>query len=144
MKARILTILALTLSLSPVVSQAEQIYRWVDDEGVTHFTAHPPKGRQSESVRTHTGHSEPVDYTSQYPGEEAEAEAESQTGDDNSRELSQQEVDQACQTARQNLETLERGGRITLETEDGSRRYLDEEEIRERAETARQIMENAC
>ncbi len=95
-------------------------------------------------MRTHTGHSEPVDYSSQYSGKEVEETTESQNGNDDSQELSQQEVDQACQTARQNLETLERGGRITIETEDGSRRYLDEEEIRERAESARQIMENAC
>lgn len=144
MKIRILAMLAITLSLTPLVSQAEQIYRWVDDEGTTHFTSHPPKGRQSEALRTHTGHSEPVDYSSQYPARTEADNPETQAAAGESRQASQQELDEACERARQNLEVLERGGRIATQAEDGSNRYLDEEELAERAETARQIRDKAC
>lgn len=32
-------------------AMAETIYRWVDSEGVTHFSAQPPQGRQAETLR---------------------------------------------------------------------------------------------
>ncbi len=144
MNNRILALFVISLSLIPLLAQAESIYRWVDDEGVTHFTAHPPKNRQSESVHTQTGHSEPVDYSSQYSGRAGSDNSQAQSEGSDSERLSQQELDEACQTARQNLEVLERGGRIAIETDDGSPRYLDSDEREERAETARQIMENAC
>ena len=35
-------------------AMAETIYRWVDSQGVTHFSAQPPQGRQADS---------PVSYT---------------------------------------------------------------------------------
>ncbi|WP_286804138.1 MULTISPECIES: DUF4124 domain-containing protein [unclassified Marinimicrobium] len=143
MKHPLLAVLAITLCATPLTGLADQVYRWVDDEGVTHFTSHPPKGRPSETLRTQTGHSEPVDYSSQYPRPEPE-QPEPQSAASNVEQPSKQELDEACQRARQNLETLERGGRIAVETEDGSRRYLGEEELSERAETARQIMDRAC
>lgn len=142
MMYRLLALVALTLIL-PLNASAEQVYRWVDDEGVTHFSAHPPKGRASESLQTQTGHSEPVDYSSQYPRPKTQSNPP-QSASAVAEQPSPQELDEACRRARQNVQTLQDGGRIAVEAEDGSARYLDEQERAERLEQARQIMDRAC
>lgn len=45
----ILGSLLLTLSAT---SMASQVYKWVDDKGVTHFGANPPQGQTATSVNT--------------------------------------------------------------------------------------------
>ena len=42
--------LGLLMAATPVL--ASTFYRWVDDNGVTHYSATPPEGRASEPVRT--------------------------------------------------------------------------------------------
>ena len=143
MKHPLLAVLAITLCATPLTGLADQVYRWVDDEGVTHFTSHPPKGRPSETLRTQTGHSEPVDYSSQYPRPKTESNT-AQSASEVAEQPSPQELDEACRRARQNIQTLQDGGRIAVEAEDGSARYLDEQERAERLEQARQIMDRAC
>ncbi|WP_347331163.1 DUF4124 domain-containing protein [Marinimicrobium locisalis] len=132
---------ALMTGLAALPTLAEDVYRWVDDDGVTHFTSHPPKNRKADQLRTQTGHSEPVDYATQYPEEET---PEQEQPREENRGPTQAERDDACQRARENLRLLEQGGRIAEETEDGSRRYLSEEDKAERAERAQQIVEEAC
>ncbi|WP_169449462.1 DUF4124 domain-containing protein [Marinimicrobium agarilyticum] len=141
MRTRLPLVAALLGGLVTLPALAEDVYRWVDDEGVTHFTAHPPKNRQADQLRTQTGHSEPVDYSQQYPDRKESSE---ERPSDQNQGPTQAELDDACQRARENLQTLEQGGRIAEEAEDGSRRYLSEQEKTERAERARQIVEDAC
>lgn len=45
----ILGSLLLTLSTT---AMASQVYKWVDDKGVTHFGANPPQGQTATSVNT--------------------------------------------------------------------------------------------
>jgi hypothetical protein len=45
----ILGSLLLTLSAT---SMAGQVYKWVDDKGITHFGANPPQGQSATSINT--------------------------------------------------------------------------------------------
>ena len=45
----ILGSLLLTLSTT---AMASQVYKWVDDKGITHFGANPPQGQAATSVNT--------------------------------------------------------------------------------------------
>tara|TARA_R110001606_G_scaffold84694_1_gene192426 strand:+ start:9155 stop:9661 length:507 start_codon:yes stop_codon:yes gene_type:complete len=48
------TLLAALLLASTTPVLAEQFYKWVDDQGVTHYDSKPPQGqRPSEAVRTY-------------------------------------------------------------------------------------------
>lgn len=126
------------LTFSGVGQAAEKIYRWVDDEGVTHFTAHPPKNRESELVRVQTGRSDPV--------KKPEATPESQSANTNQGDpATQQSRDDAyrCSIAQENLRVLQTSARVQVQ-ENGEIRYLDEEEKRERTEQARQIINESC
>jgi secreted protein with Ig-like and vWFA domain len=42
----------LTLALGQTTSQAAQVYKWVDAQGVTHFDAQPPAGQTAEEIDT--------------------------------------------------------------------------------------------
>lgn len=132
-----LLILAM-LAFSGAGHAAEKIYRWVDDEGVTHFTAHPPKNRESELVRVQTGRSDPVKAPETSPDRE-------QDRTDQNNAARQQSRDDAyrCSIAQENLKILQTSARVQVQ-EGGEIRYLNEEEQRERAEQARQIIDESC
>src|SRR5690606_16891687 len=49
---RITIPLALSLLMAATPVLASTFYRWVDDNGITHYSATPPEGRTSEPVRT--------------------------------------------------------------------------------------------
>lgn len=126
------------LAFSGAGYAAEKIYRWVDDEGVTHFTAHPPKNRESEVVRVQTGRSDPV-KNEEKASEEQPAKA------DQSEAAIQQSRDDAyrCSVAQENLKVLQTSARVQVQEGDEIR-YLNEEEQRERAEQAQQIIAESC
>lgn len=135
---RVFCLMLLLAATAAIPASADTIYRWVDDEGVTHFTAQPPKNRPSTRVRTQTGHSTPVDYSnfrSDANGDSENNGAES----DSVREFD----DERCAIAQRNLRTLEVGGRIAIE-ENGQQRFLNEEEIQAQTEQARAIIDEAC
>ncbi len=126
------------LAFSGASQAAEKIYRWVDDEGVTHFTAHPPKNRESELVRVQTGRSDPVKKEDSTP--------ESQSANTNQGDpATQQGRDDAyrCSIAQENLRVLQTSARVQVQ-ENGEIRYLNEEEKRERTEQAQQIINESC
>lgn len=126
------------LALSSTGHAAEKIYRWVDDEGVTHFTAHPPKNRESDLVRVQTGHSDPVEAPETSP--ENEPASANPTNTANEQSLKNPE---RCSVARKNLKVLQTSARVQIQ-EEGEIRYLDEAEQEARAEEARQAIAESC
>jgi len=53
MYRRLALMLAATLTLT--TAQAGQMYRWVDDDGVTHFSSRPPPSAHSDQTRLKGG-----------------------------------------------------------------------------------------
>lgn len=128
------------LLLATVPVSADTIYRWTDDNGVTHFTAHPPRDRESTRVNTRSGgRSVPVDTTRQSTHTPAEPEpAQSQAQADSPAN------EEPCQIARQNLSTLEAGGRIRVDGGADGPRFLGQEERLERLEETRTFIADNC
>ncbi|WP_111643321.1 DUF4124 domain-containing protein [Marinimicrobium alkaliphilum] len=126
-------------ALAILPAQAGEIYRWVDDSGVTHFTSQPPPGRESTRIRTRTGQSEPVQRPAQSDPRERSEPITPRV------EAQEQERDrERCRIAQQNLERLMSGARIQLEDADGQRRFIDDDERQERATQAQQVIEEHC
>ncbi len=44
---------SLLLAMS-ATAMASQVYKWVDAQGVTHFSAQPPQGQDADSINTAT------------------------------------------------------------------------------------------
>ncbi len=111
----------------------EEIYKWVDADGVTHFSARPPEGIEYQSINTHT---EAVrNMSPQTVGETEEL------GDDPQEstvlpELPEVDVQQPdpelvaerCQQARENLMWMTQRVRINRENDAGEVERISEEE----------------
>ncbi|WP_460140899.1 DUF4124 domain-containing protein [Pseudomonas sp. S2_E01] len=130
---------ALLMGLGPSV-MAAQIYKWVDEQGVTHFDAQPPQGRQAETVVTPSSSSgtptAPPRSNTIGDQQAIDKSVKSQVAE----QLAQLKV--FCEQARTNLAQLKNNPRLR-EDVDGELRRLSEEQRQERtAETQRQIEEN--
>jgi|SRR5690554_440119 len=134
-------ILALCLLLAaPLGLGANKVYKWVDDDGVTHYGTRAPTGHDASSFTPRTGHSEPVNYS----GENEAAKTESgSTAQLESQRIARPDPER-CQAAQNNLKALSNFGRVKIETDDGSFRYLEREEMEERTKEARQVIAEAC
>ena len=130
---------ALLLCSAVSTQAAETVYKWVDENGTTHYGTRPPIGVQSTAITPKTGHSEPVNYQ-QSSGGDNTADA-AQTGAE--PEESKKDPER-CAAAKRNAEILGRGGRVRETTEAGSFRFLDEEEKQRRLEAAQKAIDEAC
>lgn len=125
-------------------SFAAKIYKWVDEDGITHFSEHPPKNTQTTVIKPKVGHSEPVNYDSGAPADDktaAEAAAQRQAEEDLAQALKDPT---RCEAARKNMETLQNFGRVKVKGEDGEFHYLSPEEQQERIQSTQQAIDESC
>lgn len=142
-------ILALTIALAPGVASSASVYKWTDENGVTHFGDRQPTGQRTESVNIKTP------PRSGSPGEQASPQERAQALDERNRseeeierlreveEIRKRQRQANCDTARSSLETLNLNGRIYKE-EDGERHYLSPEEIVEQRRANEKAIEEYC
>jgi hypothetical protein len=146
MNRKILT-LAVLLVAAPAISSAASVYKWTDEDGVTHFGDRQPTGQQSESVSIRTG--KPSENSRQSPQaqvkalEDQEAEQAERKQESAVEEARRKQREANCETARSNLSILQRNSRIRVE-EDGEQRYLSPEEIEEQRKKFEEIAEENC
>lgn len=147
MNAKIFLIAA-AIALFPALATGASVYKWTDDEGVTHFGDRQPTGRDAESVQIRSGTSSRV--TSPRSAQEQlgelneRQEAEGEKKQASAREEAQMKQRQAnCENARQNLKILNSNARIRVE-EDGEQRYLAPEEIEEQRQRFQEIVDENC
>ena len=53
----------LAVATSLPMQAADTVYKWVGEDGTTHYGTRPPNGVDSTAIKPKTGHSEPVDYS---------------------------------------------------------------------------------
>jgi hypothetical protein len=133
----------LMLALS-TTAMASQVYKWVDDKGVTHFGAQPPQGQQATTINTATP---PPRSTSNTPAPSADNQLDPEQAAIDKKvkeDVAKQEAErkQYCQNARSNLAQLENNPRVRIE-DGGEVRRIDENERQERiTELKKAITEN--
>ncbi|MEX2515563.1 MAG: DUF4124 domain-containing protein [Gammaproteobacteria bacterium] len=149
MKASLLnTILLAVLSLSASAVSAE-IYKWTDEDGVTHYGQKPPAEQAAESFRL------PSSVSSQsQPADESEAAEELKESEDTSgqteaekRVNKQKEIQakkQNCENARKALENLKNRPRIQYINDEGERAFFTDEERQKRINEAQDIANRNC
>jgi 3-oxoacyl-ACP reductase-like protein len=130
---------SLLIGLSPLC-MAAQIYKWVDAQGVTHFDAQPPQGREATLVVTPSSPS----------GQPAAPARSSAIGDqqaiDNNvkKQVAEQQAQLKvfCEQARTNLAQLQNNPRLREEAEGGMRRLTDQQRQERIIEAQKQIADN--
>ncbi|GFM83239.1 glycosyl transferase [Pseudomonas cichorii] len=132
-------ILAAALSMAiSTTSQAAQIYKWVDAQGVTHFDAQPPAGQQVEEINVQKPPPTTAAPTaSQVDPQQQEIDARVK------KQVRAQEARMAdnCEVLRNNLAQLQNNPRVREQTEGGTKRLTDDQRKARVAETERTIAE---
>uniref|UniRef100_A0A7C1WV61 DUF4124 domain-containing protein n=1 Tax=Pseudomonas graminis TaxID=158627 RepID=A0A7C1WV61_9PSED len=116
----------LTLAIAPAVSQAAQIYKWVDAQGVTHFDAQPPAGQTAQEIDT----GKPVAAPPSPPPQNQDGAREQEAVDAKVRkQVAAQEAKrkEACDEQRTNLAQLQNNPRVRQEVNGEFRRFTEEE-----------------
>lgn len=139
--------LAVLLAATPAMTFAASVYKWTDEDGVTHFGDRQPTGQQAESVNVRTGQSSggnrmsPQEQLEQLETREAK---ESEKRQESAVEEARRKQRKAnCETARTNLKLIQQNSRIRIE-EEGELRYLTPEEIEEQKQQFEKLAEENC
>jgi hypothetical protein len=141
----ITSILLLAMSAT---AMASQVYKWVDAQGLTHFSAQPPQGQESTSVNTAVPPPKPdvVEEKKAAPTFESIADPEQAAIDAKvKKEVAAREVKlkKYCEDVRSNLSQLENNPRLRIEV-DGETRRLSEVERQKRIAEAQQSIAENC
>jgi hypothetical protein len=132
-------LLTLLIGLSPWC-MAAQIYKWVDAQGVTHFDAQPPQGREATTVVT------PSSPASNRPPPPRSGAIGDQQAIDKKvkKQVSEQQAQlkEFCEQARTNLAQLQNNPRIREDVEGEMRRLTDQQRQERISEAQKQIAEN--
>jgi len=112
---------------------SKDFYKWEDENGVVHYSAHPPKDKPNTKVRTTNIYGETAQESSP-KGENSAA---------NTEEEAFPKDPKRCTAARKNLDTLKNKARIRIKDGDDYR-YLAPEEIKEQLRTAQEIIKEDC
>jgi hypothetical protein len=137
---------SLLLAMS-ATAMASQVYKWVDAQGVTHFSAQPPQGQDADSINTATPPPKPAvaEEKKAAPTFESIADPEQAAIDEKvKQEVAAREVERKkyCEDVRTNLAQLQNNPRVRVDV-DGELRRLSEEERQSRiSETQKSIAEN--
>lgn len=136
---------ALLLAIGPV--SAAQVYKWVDDKGVTHFDAQPPVGVEASSVNTKVNQPKKAIPDQVAPSSSKEPNEAQQKAIDAKvkQDVAAQEAERQrfCEMQRSNLSQLMNNPRIRIE-ENGQTRRLTEEERQQRINEAKKGIAENC
>lgn len=150
---RVIVLVALLCLTATIPTHAGKFYKWVDNNGVTHYTAKPPEDRPAETIKLKT------------PKPSAEVKPNSTSADPDAAQATEQDgsaVGQApeipigetqtpvnksreeaanCALARRNLETLRTRTQVRMkDPATGQYRYATgEEQIKAKAEAEAEI-----
>ncbi len=112
---------------------SKDFYKWEDENGVVHYSAHPPKDKPNTKVRTTNIYGEPV---AEKPKKESKTVAKA-------TEEEFPKDPERCAAARKNLKTMKNNARIKVKEGD-SFRFLGPEEVEQQMNTAREIIKQDC
>jgi hypothetical protein len=144
---RLLCLLALTLCVA-VAAQATRFYKWVDEEGVVHYSDSPPAHGRFEQIETREPPStfEELEALNQENDEEdADQEAEPRPTAPAAPQSAAEARRMNCQNARSNLETMTSFDTIQMDLDgDGELETLTEAQVQEQIERMRTQVERFC
>ena len=134
---------------------AQVVYKWVDDEGVTHFSAQPPRGVDAErtSIRlqnTYRPTPQAQDQAEPTAAQNAAAatrrkQQNEQAADNKIQAKNEQKIRaENCAEARTRLEKYTTARRLYREQDDGERNYLTDDELDNARVEAQQRVNDWC
>lgn len=109
---------------------ADAYYRWVDKNGVTHYTTTPPQNTKSVIINTKTGGQKSSSPFKETPSD---------------KDLAQAKKKEAiCATAKANLKTLQTSDKVKMTDEYGEEKVMSDEERKAELERAKTAIKEHC
>ena len=145
--------MTITLAMSPL-SLAANSYKWVDSDGVTHYSQTPPRGKDYEKMRLKKAPRSSYQAPTAPPASDANSNPAPTTGSsggssaknkaDIEKELAKNKKirEQNCKGARQNLSIYSKYSRV--KQEDGKVVKLDSEERQRRIKESEEAIKEFC
>jgi len=137
---------SLLLAIS-ATAMAGQVYKWVDDKGVTHFSAQPPQGQEATTINTALPAPKPTPAEAAKPAPTFESIANPEQAAIDAKvkqDVAAKEAERKkyCEEVRTNLAQLQNNPRLRMEVEGEVRRLSEEERQARIAETQKSITDN--
>ena len=146
-----LAIVLFGLSLISTPGQAKEFYKWIDDEGVTHYSVRPPADAEVETealtIKTPGQTASEDDSETDMTAGAEDDEKRSNKAALSSEELAKirREEKENCDKARKNLYTLENRARIfSSDEKTGENHYLTDEEREQWKTESKEAVEAFC
>lgn len=142
--------LTLALFAAPFASQATGVYKWVDAEGVAHFSQARPPGHQAEmlDVKVTPATPAPTSEATTQGKEQAAPEENKAEGRTKPPAEQQARVDKVreenCRKAKRNLHTLQTFPVITSVDESGNPVRLDDAQKQAKIESTQKLIDEYC
>ena len=127
-----------SLAAPTALADEEVVYRWLDSNGVVHYSERAPKGIPSEKVTI----KQQIINRSSVPGQTSE-----QPADTAQAQFDQQQNEQRqalCSQAKQQLERLNSSKPILTATESGEYRLLEVQEVEQKKDEMQQAIDTYC
>lgn len=132
---RAIAVALFVLPLAAPVAEATRTYKWVDDEGVTHYSQYPPTDQDADVIEPRIG------LPSSAPDAGDEETAGSDTGD--SEDTGPKTMEAYCKQLRDQLKLLNSSEAVRVRNEDGTLAPLEgDARAARRAEVASSISEH--
>ncbi len=148
---RLSTITGLLLILIyTATASAAKVYKWVDEEGVTHYDEQAPTGKDYQQITT--SGAPPTDSVKAKKNladsrKQQQLEKEKQLDFETQKKIRDEQArvrNENCKNAQANLKTLQQNARIRMIGEDGEFHYLSEEDKQKQMDTAQKIIDDNC
>jgi len=146
---RKILLLTVLMAAAPGLATSASVYKWTDENGVTHFGDRQPTGLNAEQVNVRSGTSQGAGGQRRSAQEQLGELQEQQAAEQQQREESaveearRKQREANCNTARSNLEVINSNARIRVE-ENGETRYLSPEEIEQQRQKFQEIADENC
>lgn len=132
-----LTVMAIAI-LSFTAAQAADVYRWVDDNGVTHYADAPPSNKQYQRLNVRTGAT-----NTQVDIAETDADADNAKTKEAESQAAIAARAERCRIAKQNLVSLHSGFAM-IPDENGQSRSMTDEEVQQQIDLNQRAVDQSC
>lgn len=147
----LVTFLATLLS-APMMLQAKEYYKWVDEDGVTHYTQTPPKDPNTETtkIRASGAASSSAEAAQQRLQQSRESfmkaaeKREATQGMDEEEKAKYEKQKEHCDRARNNLKVISERARIKEKDKDGEYTILSDEAKQARMKENQDYIDKNC
>ena len=146
-------VLASALVVTPAVAQQATVYKWTDQQGVTHYSDQPPVDAKSEALPIRYRRTDRAAAQNKIKTEEtrqgAEDLREEQEDAEEETAATQREKDLAeraatCKQARERVTNYNQAQKLYKPGPNGDRIYLTSEELDAERADAQRVMEEWC